>query len=140
MEEELKKALERWGAETVAAMQAVLLQSRSNATSNLSRSIKYLVGEDFVRFTMLEYGDIQDKGRTPGWYSPIKPLKDWASTKGLPVSAAYTARAAIKRRGLKPKRFFESVIERQLVRLTPILEPALVKFLGDRIELIQNQQ
>ena len=140
MNEELKAILERWGADTVVAMQAILTAQHNVATGNLRNSIKYKVGADFVLFTMAEYGDIVDKGRSPGWYAPIAPLKKWASVKGLPVAAAYTARAAIKKRGLRPKHFFTTIIEREIQELTPLLDQTIIRFLGDRIQLIQNQQ
>lgn len=139
MNEELKKILDEWGRETVIAMQAILTAQRNVATGNLRNSIKYKLGADFIQFTMAEYGDIVDKGRTPGWWAPIAPLKKWASAKGLPVSAAFTARAAIKKRGLKPKKFFTTIIEREIAELLPKLDTAIIRYIDDRIEIIQNQ-
>lgn len=139
MNEEIKSILNRWGADTVVAMQAILTAQRNVATGNLRNSIKYKLGADFIEFTMSEYGKIVDEGRSPGWYAPIAPLKKWATAKGLPVAAAYTARAAIKKRGLRPKRFFTTVIEQEIAELVPLLETSIVQFFGDRIKIINDQ-
>ena len=139
MNEELKKILEEWGQDTVIAMQAVLTAQKNVATGNLRRSIQYIVGENFVQFTMDEaYGQYVDEGTKPHWV-PIAPLKRWASAKGLPKSAAFAARAAIKRRGTTPKRFFTTVIEKEIARLVPQLEQSIVQYFGDRIELLNSQ-
>jgi hypothetical protein len=138
MTEEIKKIFDTWGQDTVIAIQATLTAQRSVATAQLRASIKYALGEDFVQFTMLEYGQYLETGTRPHWV-PIGPLKRWATIKGMSKSAPYAIRASIKKKGTRAHPFFSSVIEREIERLLPQLDQGFIKYLDGRITLLQEQ-
>lgn len=139
LKDDLKKILDRWGLDVVTEMQAILTAKNKIATQGLRNSIKHLVGEDFVSFTMAEYGIYVEEKTKPHW-TPIGPLKKWASAKGLGVGAAYAARSAIHRRGNVPVKFFKSTIQKELVLLLPQLEGEFIRYMGDRIKIISDKQ
>ena len=139
MEEDIKKIFDDWGKDTVLAIQALLTAQRNVATGNLRRSIKYVLGENFIQFTMDEYGKYVDEGTKPHW-APISPFKKWASAKGLKPSVAYAVRASIAKKGTKPHRFFQVTIEKELERLLPKLDEGFIRFLDNRITLLNEQQ
>ena len=67
MNEEIKAIFDEWGRETVIAIQAMLTAQRNVATGNLRASIRYQLGENFIQFTMNEYGKFVDEGTRPHW-------------------------------------------------------------------------
>lgn len=138
MNDELKKILEEWGQDTVTAIQATLVAQKNIASRTLLDSIEYTLGPSFVEFTMAEYGHYLDQGVNKGWYPPIGPLKTWARLKRLPPSAAFVARASIKKRGLKPRKFFDMVIEREVRNLLPKLDKGFIEYIDGRIKLINE--
>ena len=126
MNEEIKTIFDEWGAETVIAIQAMLTAQRNVATGNLRASIKYQLGENFIQFTMNEYGKFVDEGTRPHW-APIAPFKTWARIKGLDKNAPYAIRASIAKKGTKPHRFYTTVIESQIDKLMPKLDKRLTQ-------------
>jgi len=138
MNEEIQNILDEWGAETVAAIQAVLVDRGNVATGALRRSIEYKLGGNFVQFTMADYGVYVEKGTKPHW-APIAPFKKWAKARGLSEKRAYATRGAIAKFGTKPHPFFTTIIEREIAKLAPKLEQSIIQYFGDRIELLNNQ-
>jgi hypothetical protein len=138
MNEEIKKIFDEWGKDTVIAIQALLTAQRNVATGNLRRSIKYVLGENFIQFTMAEYGKYVDEGTRPHW-APIAPFKKWASAKGLKPSVAYAVRASIAKKGTKAHRFFQVAIEKEIANLLPQLDEGFIRFLDNRITLLNNE-
>jgi len=138
MDEDIKKIFDEWGKDTVLAIQAILTAQRNVANGNLRKSIKYTLGENFVQFTMDEYGKYVDEGTKPHW-APIAPFKKWASAKGLKPQTAYAVRASIAKKGTKPHRFFTTIIEKEIERLLPKLDEGFIRFLDNRITLLNNE-
>lgn len=134
---DINDILNKWGADTVLAIQAILVSNNNVATAALKRSIKYELGEDFVKFTMEEYGKYLETGTRPHW-APIKPFKVWASAKGLPEVVAYKVRASIAKKGTKPHPFFAITIQKEIEKLAPNLEKAFIRYMGDRIKIISE--
>ncbi len=139
MDEKLKELLELWGQDTVTAIQATLVAQRNIASRTLLDSIEYTVGDGFVQFTMAEYGHYVDVGTKPHW-APIAPFKTWARLKRLPPSAAFAVRASIAKKGTKPHRFFDQVIQREIANLLPKLDKGFIEYLDGRISLLNNTQ
>lgn len=139
MDEKLKELLELWGQDTVIAIQATLVAQRNIASRTLLDSIEYTVGDGFVQFTMAEYGHYVDVGTKPHW-APIAPFKTWARLKRLPPSAAFAVRASIAKKGTKPHRFFDQVIQREIANLLPKLDKGFIEYLDGRISLLNNTQ
>lgn len=138
MNDEIKQIFEKWGTDTVIAMQAILTAQRNVATGNLRESIRFHLGDNFIQFTMEEYGKYVDQGTKPHW-APIAPFLRWASAKGLPKKAAYAVRASIAKKGTKPHRFFTTILEREIDKLVPQLDEGFIRYLGDRIELLNRE-
>jgi hypothetical protein len=146
MEEELKRALELWGAETVKKIIAAMPAD----TGRLKASVKYTIGQEFIDFSMETWGRYLDEGT--GKFGPkAKPLgkksragiamalkmSGWASRKNLNPWAVATN--IVKRGGLKPRRFFNDVIERELATLVPHLDDAFVEYIEGRVKIISEQ-
>jgi hypothetical protein len=145
MNEELKKILDEWGAETVAKIIQAIDTNNLKWRGTLRRSIIYQIGEDNIQFLMADYGQFfdQDSG-SPRFSKKNKGalayhLKDWASSKGLNNWAVATN--IVKRGGLKrkPVNFFTVVIEKQIAELVPMLDESIVRYLDNRIEIISKE-
>ncbi len=146
MEEQLKKALELWGAETVKKIIAAMPAD----TGKLKASVKYTIGQEFIDFSMDTYGRYLDEGT--GKFGPRnKPLpnnkrtiagiafglKTWASKKNLNEWAV--AKKIVERGGLRPRGFFNRVIEREIVNLLPHLDGAFVEYIEGRVKVISEE-
>src|SRR5574343_328618 len=139
MNEELKKILEEWGDDVVIAMGAVLTAERSVATGRLRQSLKYIINDDGIQFLMEDYGKFVDEGTKPGRKAPpIAPLKQWVKLKGMPPGAAYAIQKKIAKKGTRPKRFFNTVIEKEIVNLLPHLEEGFVRYIEGRIKILNE--
>lgn len=81
------------------------------ATGNLSNSIEAVWDDNNnqVIIEMLYYWKYVNDGREPGKYVPIKPLEDWAQTRGIPNprSAAFGISTNIKKFGIEPTYFYD---------------------------------
>lgn len=138
-EEKLRAIFDEWGRDTVLAIQATLVAQRNIASRTLLDSIEYTLGPNFVEFTMAEYGHYVDVGTKPHW-APIAPFKTWARLKRLPPSAAFAIRASIAKKGTKPHRFFDQVIQREIANLLPKLDQGFIDYLNGRITLLNDNQ
>jgi len=82
---------------------------------NLSKSIdvELNVATDSVDIYMLDYWKYVNYGRKEGKYVPIKPLEDWARSKGLPDprSAAFAISKNIQKFGIMPTKFYENALD-----------------------------
>lgn len=142
----LQEAKREWGAETVEAIKLKINEDDIIFQSVLLNSIDFkqdttLDGE--INFKMSDYGKFIDKGVNGTsvsvgsefsfrgkWKGTALAIKPWADAKGLnPYAVART----IQRDGIKPRRFFESVIESRLPDLAKDLEAAYTKYLNDAI-------
>lgn len=141
-DDEIKKVLDKWGEDTVLAIQEILVSNDKIASQQLVNSIKFFVGDDFIKFTMAEYGKYIDitaenpaPRTTPHW-TPIAPLKQWARLKGYPEKAAYQARWAIHKRGSKRLSFFQNTIQNEVQKLLPQLDDAVLQFFTSRMRTV----
>lgn len=148
MEEQLKKALELWGAETVKKIIAAMPYD----SGDLKASVKYTIGQEFIDFSMDTYGRYLDEGtgqlgpKAKKFSNPKKvragianslKLSGWASRKNLNPWAVATN--IVKRGGLRPRRFFNDVIERELANLVPYLDDAFVEYIDGRVKIISEE-
>jgi hypothetical protein len=151
MKEELEKALKLWGEETVKKIQAAIVTKRVLDTGKLRNSIKYVIGDGFIQFTMETYGRYMDEG-TGRFGTKSKPLtkrsipaiagalelSGWASRKNLKPWAVATN--IVKRGGLKPRGFFNVIIEKEIGGLLPYLDGAFIEYLEGRITVINSEE
>lgn len=76
------------------------------ASGRLINSINYRLKEtaQVIQFQLLaeNYLEFVDKGRRPGSYPPIAPLRIWARLKGLPKGTEYGIQKNIYKFGIKP--------------------------------------
>lgn len=139
MDEKLKEILDKWGQDTVTAIQALIVAQRNIASRTLLDSIEYSLGADFVQFTMAEYGHYVDVG-TKAHFAPIAPFKTWARLKRLPPSAAFAVRASIAKKGTKAYRFFDQTIQKEINKLLPQLDKGFIDYLDGRIKILNDTQ
>lgn len=155
----LQQVKRQWGQETVAAIIAEMQRQNLRYEGKLEESIDFeqeqtLDGD--IKFKMLDYGQYLDLGvngarsvyTTRFQFRGItenKPEKiramggalfQWATSKGLnPWAVAWS----LQRKGLRPRRFFQNVIEQRLEDLTPMLQDAYNDYLQQLTNRQQNQ-
>lgn len=146
----LKQIKDQWGSETVAAILREMDKKRNSLNFNgtLRKSIIYEQANDLdgdISFFMADYGQFLDKGvngilsayATSYSYSgdPQKirkmggALKPWADSKGInPWALAWS----LQRKGLEPRRFFDSVVEARLGTLGEQITIGLTEYMNNQ--------
>jgi hypothetical protein len=142
----LQEAKRQWGAETVEAIKLKINDGDIIWQSTLLNSIRFeqdgtLDGE--IEFKMTEYGKFIDEGvngtsTSVGsqfsfrgkWKGTAEAIKPWADSKGI---NPYAVAKSIQKEGIKPRRFFNSVIESRLPDLATNLEVAYTTYLNETI-------
>lgn len=138
LEKILDDALNKWGQETVQAIIRQIDSYPIRWKGTLRRSISYDIVNQQVEFLMADYGQFIDEGI--GIYGPRKQripttkkgalayyLKEWSSSKGLNSWAVATN--IIKRGGVKPRPFFNTVIQQRVQGLDKFLNDAYDDYL-----------
>ena len=144
----LRKVKDKWGRETVKAIVNEIDKWPILFKGTLRRSISYeqKTGIDGdIDFNMADYGKYVDMGT--GIFGPNKTpipresipgiafyLKTWASAKGLNPWAVATS--IVKRGGIKPRPFFNNVIETRINSLGEGITSAMSDYLNDQINNI----
>jgi hypothetical protein len=144
-----KKLANEFGKDYVRTLIALLKGNKPYgkvASGRLINSINYKLVETANQIAVIieanDYLEYVDRGRRPGTYPPIKPLKEWAKLKGMGEGAAYAIRNKIHRFGIEPT----NVINRTTREFetsstfTRKYEEMMVKQLEEqiRIELLKN--
>ena len=141
-----------WGDETVKAIKKKIQKENVIWKSQLYNSIGY----DFdtnkgeFDFYMEDYGVFQDDGVKSSygrgtsdagyqfrgnWQGMAFHLKQWARSKNInPYAAAYS----IQNKGIKPKRFFNDVIEHRLDLLPKAINTAITKHMDAQVERLNR--
>ena len=137
----LNLAKKQWGIETVQAIIRKIEQENLIWEGNLKNSIRFKQEENGdITFLMKEYGEYLDEGVNGtrsayatqyqyrgNWKGMGFALTKWADSKGInPYAVAWT----LQRDGLKPRRFFKSVIESRAEDLVRSLETAYNDYLS----------
>ena len=122
MNEELKKIIENWSDKTVLLILRKIRDEKAVKTGRLYRSIMYEMDDDSVQFFMIEYGKYVDEG-----------------TRGRGPRSTPRLRSRLgANSGIRPRRFFREVIEKQLLDLVPQLEEGFVRYLEGRIKILNE--
>lgn len=140
----LKSVYDKWGSETVKAIITKLDSYPIKWRGTLRRSISYSQPEvDQIDFNMADYGRFVNEG--VGQFGPRKQrisrqsipkiafyLKPWAQSKGLNPYAVATN--IVKRGGIKPRPFFNSVIEARVPQLGDAVIKAHEEYISKKID------
>ena len=80
----------------------------------LYNSVYFNVKNETLSIEMNYYWKYVEYGRKPGKYVPIKPLEEWARSKGFsnPRSAAFAISRNIFKFGVKPTNFYGTSIDK----------------------------
>lgn len=148
--EVIQDAKRRWGIETVNAIKKKIEQEDLIFQKNLYDSIGLNQDDTLdgnITFKMTDYGKFLDEGVNGtenlfgsqfsfqgNWRGTGAAIQDWATSKGLNPWA--TAKS-IQKKGIEPRKFFNSVIEERLPQLALDIETAYTTYLND---MINNQQ
>lgn len=104
-----KKLANEFGKDYVRTLIALLKGNKPYgkvASGRLINSINYRLQEVAKEINVIieanDYLEYVDRGRRPGTYPPIKPLKEWARIKGMGENAAYPIQKKIFKMGIKP--------------------------------------
>ena len=143
LEQILEDALDKWGQETVQAILRKIDSYPIRWKGLLRRSISYEIKGQNVEFLMADYGKFIDEGF--GLFGSRKTriptskkgalayyLKEWSTSKGLNSWAVATN--IIKRGGIKPRPFFNSVIQQRVQGLDKVLIDAYDDFLQKAVD------
>ena len=140
-----------WGMETVNAIKAKIEQEDAIFSSQLLNSITFtqevsLDGD--VKFIMADYGQFIDEGVNGlttqwgsqfsfkgNWKGTAAAVGDWAAAKGL---NQWALGRSIQDKGIKPRKFFTSVVEARIPDLATMLETAYTTYLNQQTNRQQN--
>jgi hypothetical protein len=147
----LLRVKSEWGMETVNAIKAKIEQEDAIFSSQLLNSITFtqeLTLDGDVKFIMADYGQFIDEGvngLTTQWGSQFSfkgnwkgtavAVGDWAAAKGL---NQWALGRSIQDKGIRPRKFFTSVVEARIPELGPMLETAYATYLNQQINRQQN--
>ena len=150
----LKQIKDQWGRETVAAIIKKIDSYPINYKGLLKRSISYEQGTSLdgdIEFFMADYGQFVDKGvngilQTRGSQFNFKQtsikgvayhIKPWALSKGLNNWAVATN---IVKKGIKPRPFFDSVIQSRINVLGESITQGMADYMDDQVNGLNNTQ
>lgn len=141
----LQEVYNKWGADTVKAIIKEIDRQGLRHLGILRRSISYeQKGENEPSFNMVDYGTFLDEGVESmdsdtntgykfrgNWKGMAYHLTEWADSKDLNrFAVAYS----IQKKGLKPRKFFNSVIEKRFPILMDEVNEALIKSMDQTID------
>jgi hypothetical protein len=113
----VKQSVAKLGQDMIDHLVSVLKSGNKYASNDLINSINYRYIVDFndlrILISSLDYIEYVDRGRKPGKYAPIAPIRKWVQLKGLPKGIEYAVNHSIYKFGIKP---------------FPILQPTIDKF------------
>jgi hypothetical protein len=147
----LKRVKDKWGQETVQAilrkMDSYPIQWRGTLRRSISYEQKDGPDGDII-FNVADYGKFIDEGT--GLFGPKGTpipresipkiayyLKEWAQTKNLNPYAVATN--IVKRGGVKPRPFFNSVIDARTEQLGELITSAYNEYLTNSINNISGE-
>jgi len=147
----LQQAKAQWGIETVQAIKNKINEDNIIYQSNLLNSIGFTQDDTLdgnITFNMAEYGKFIDEGvngtaQSQGSQFSFKgnykgtaiAIKQWADSKGL---NNWAVAHSIQKKGIQPRRFFNSVVESRLPNLAEKLGEAYTQYLNSAINRQQN--
>jgi hypothetical protein len=148
----LKDIKDKWGAGTVNAILKKIDSYPIKWKGTLRRSVSYSQKDDLdgdITFNMADYGKFIDDGvngtQVPrgseysfrGNYKGVAfHLTSWANSKGI---NRYAAARSIQRKGIKPRPFFNSVIESRVEGLGEAITDGMAEYMDKSITNINNE-
>lgn len=141
LKQTLDKAHEQSGRETVNELRQQTIQAGAIASFSFIRSIEKIYERQGAIAawrvgSALHYAPFVNYGRKPGKRPPVEAILKWIALKPVdtgnenPRRVAFAIAAAIGKRGVKPKLFFERTLE----LMTPRVEEIFVSELKKEIE------
>lgn len=146
----LLQAKAQWGIETVQAIRNKINEIGLIWQSTLVNSVGFTQDDTLdgnISFKMEEYGHFLDEGVNGlsqtynsqfsfkgNWKGTAVAIKEWADSKGL---NNWALGHSIQKKGLQPRRFFNSVVESRMPDLATSLDTTYRTYLDN---LINNQQ
>lgn len=144
----LEKVQDEWGLETVKAILNQIDSFPIKDKGTLRRSISYAQGKEGITFNMADYGKFVDEG-VDGLITAVGSqfkfrgnfkgmafhLKEWSNSKGL---NEYAVAYRIQQRGIKPRPFFTSIIEKRVPKLGEAILQAQTDYLDKQINNINR--
>ena len=142
---------DRWGRETVFAIISRIQEEQAFFTGTLERSVIFEqdTSTGDITFFMADYGEFLDEGVNGtdigrgskfsfrgNWKGTALYIKQWANAKGLNEWA--TARS-IQKKGIEPRRFFTSVIERRIAILGEEITQGISDYMTNLINAQQRR-
>jgi hypothetical protein len=151
----LKQIKDQWGRETVAAILKKIDSYPIKWKGTLKRSISYEQGKDAdadIEFFMADYGKFVDEGvngtqQTRGSQFNFRQesiagvayhIKPWATSKG--IQNTWGVATNIVKKGIKPRPFFDSVIQARVAVLGEDITQGIADFMESQVDRLNNTQ
>lgn len=139
----IEEASDKWGRETVAAILKKIDSYPIKWNGTLRRSISYEQEGTDITFNMTDYGKFIDEGVSGTVTKRATPysfrgnykgtaffIKDWALSKG---KNPWAVARVIQKKGIKPRPFFNSVIEARIPDLEPLIAQATEDYITSKL-------
>ena len=124
-----------------------LRRTKAIASGDLINSLKITIEKTddggVISLNGNDYIIYIDKGRKPGKYAPLSPLKQWIRNKGIATdekkvtALAFAINTKIKKQGIKPRPILDRSFDQNLPLydkiVGDILNKDLDKFLNDKL-------
>lgn len=149
----LRQVKDQWGRETVAAIIKRLDTYPIKWKGTLRRSITYEQQEGAdgdIDFFMADYGKFVDDGVNGtstsrgsqfsfkgNWKGTAFYIKPWATSKGI---SPFAVAKSIQKKGIKPRPFFNSVIEQRVAVLGEDITQAVADYMEQQVTNFNNKQ
>lgn len=151
----LKQIKDQWGRETVAAILKRIDSYPIKYKGTLKRSISYEQGKDVdgdIEFFMADYGKFVDQGvngtqvtrgskfnfRQTSIKGVAYHIKPWATSKG--IQNPWGVATNIVKKGIKPRPFFDSVIQSRINILGEAITQGMADYMDDQVNGLNNTQ
>jgi hypothetical protein len=139
---QLKKLLDKLTSITVGRMKGILA-SRGKAQSKLISQvkIKVVITPDGLEIfdDMPSYSKFVDSGRRPGKQPPLRTIKSWCKSKGIPSKFAFPIARKIGERGL-PATHFLNPLRELAALISKQSGPVVVESIKEMIAEINKKQ
>ena len=113
--EELEKAVNKFGIDTVSAIGAALKSVGANNTGQLINSLRSELKDTGDGIAMMikgaDYFNVVENGRLPGKQPPLIDMVKLAKSIGLPEAAAFPIAKNIGKFGIKPRPVLQEIIK-----------------------------
>lgn len=123
----IDQILSQVGESVITKYRELLNTTNTNASGNLSNSLRYYSSNDELLLELADYWQYVEDGRLPGSPVPISAISNWIANKGLPQQRdlSWAIAKSIAKKGIVGKHLLEQTLEAVEPELDQYLEEAV---------------